>query len=308
MVSKFNPIPFILPLLVVGCDPMSPLPPRVVPAAEFSRAVHEGKAADFSVFNATPESERAAHGRGAESARARLADEGFQARGGIDVPSPQFVVNEKNLPLPQVSSGPPPGSGSPYVNGPMTSNPSLWPDQGEGVFALRDQRAFQPMDIVTILISESQEGKKKAETNTKGEFTLKAAISKFFGLETKDWKSNNDSLDPTALVDATTDKEYKGKGETTRSGSLKGNISAVILEVLPNSLIRIEGSKIISVNTEEEIMVVSGLVRPRDIDALNRVESSRIANMRIDFYGRGVVGEQQGPGWGARLFQWVWPF
>ena len=80
------------------------------------------------------------------------------------------------------------------------------------------------------------------------------------------------------------------------------------MEVLPNGLLRIEGSKIISVNSEEEIMVISGLVRQRDVLATNEVASSRIANMRIDFYGQGVVADKQSPGWGARIFDTIWPF
>ena len=63
-----------------------------------------------------------------------------------------------------------------------------------------------------------------------------------------------------------------------------------------------------SINSEEEIMVVSGLVRQRDITADNKVDSNRIANMRIDFYGHGNLSEAQSPGWGARLFGYVWPF
>lgn len=295
---------------------------RLVPAQEFSKAVRDGKAGAFSIFDVDPNDERraqfkpAVYQEGSEVTEAqslllpaanRLPAQGYALKQSIDLPSQQFVVDEKTLPLPSLPPGPPPGSSSPYLNGPMSANPSLWPDQGDGVFAMRDARAFQTMDVVTILVSESQEGRKKAETNTKGEFSLTAAIKSFFGFE-KSWESNNDDLKSTSLVDASTDTEFKGKGETKRSGSLTGKLSAVILETLPNGLLRLEGSKIISVNNEEEIMVISGLVRARDIDAQNRVESSRIANMRIDFYGRGVVNDQQGPGWGARVFEAVWPF
>src|SRR5262249_3697406 len=114
--------------------------------------------------------------------------------------------------------------------------------------------------------------------------------------------------DPANLINAETHQKYEGDGETKREGTLKARISAVILEVLPNGLIRLEGTKIVSVDHEEEIMVISGLARPRDIDAGNQIDSSRIANMRIDFYGRGVVAEHTFPGWGARLLRYVWPF
>ncbi len=209
---------------------------------------------------------------------------------------------------PSTASNIPPGSRAPYYNGQMTSNPSLWPDEGQGASLFKDFRAFQAMDILTVLINESSSGKKSADTDTKSEFSILAGITEFFGLETRKWAANNTSLDPTALINASTDTEFKGEGETERTGTLIAKMSALIVEVLPNGLLRIEGNKIVSLNNEEEIMVISGLVRQRDITSRNEVDSGRIANMRVDFYGRGVVAEQQQPGWGARIIDFIWPF
>ena len=203
---------------------------------------------------------------------------------------------------------PPPGSFAPYYTGQMRSNPSLWPDEAQGSMLFRDHRAFQAMDVVTIVVNENTTGKKKAETGSESKYGLTAGIANFFGIETKKWKANNTGLDPEALIGAETETNFDGKGETTRTGTLRGQISAVIMETLPNGLLRIEGTKIVSINAEEEVMVVSGLVRPIDVSADNQVDSRRIANMRIDFYGQGVLGENQAPGWGARFFNWVWPF
>lgn len=209
---------------------------------------------------------------------------------------------------PYIPAALPPGSSAPYLTGQMTPNPSLWPDEAQGASMFRDMRASQAMDVITIVIDETTRGRKKAETDSEGKYSLSAAIENFFGIETKSWAANNTSLDPTALVNATTNNKFEGEGETKREGELKAKISAVIMEVLPNSLLRVEGTKIVSVNDEEEVMVLSGLVRQRDIDALNQIQSSRIANMRIDFYGRGVIAENQQPGWLGRIFNRVWPF
>ncbi len=202
----------------------------------------------------------------------------------------------------------PPGSSAPYYNGQMTANPSLWPDEAQGAFLFNDYRASQAMDIITIVIDENNRGTKKADTETKSEFDLIAGITEFFGIETTKWMANNTSLDPSQLISASTETEYTGEGETEREGRLTGKISAVIMEKLPNGLLRVEGTKIISLNEEEEVLVISGLVRQRDISAVNEVQSSRVANVRIDFYGRGVIGEQQKPGWASRIFELVWPF
>lgn len=218
--------------------------------------------------------------------------------------TPQFNTPQQLPHPPSV----PPGSRAPYYNGQMTANPSLWPDDGNSAALFKDFRAFQAMDLITIVVNESSTGKKNAVTETQSEFSLLAGISNFFGIETRKWAANNDSLDPSKMLSATSETEFKGDGETQRSGSLRARISAVIMEMLPNGLLRIEGTKIVSINSEEEILVISGLVRQRDVTSGNEVDSGRIANMRIDFYGRGVVGDEQAPGWGARLFRWIWPF
>ena len=78
--------------------------------------------------------------------------------------------------------------------------------------------------------------------------------------------------------------------------------------MLPSGLLRIEGEKIISVNNEDQVMVISGLVRQRDINSNNEVASGSIAQMRIDYFGKGVVAETQIGGWLGRILRIIWPF
>jgi flagellar L-ring protein precursor FlgH len=152
-----------------------------------------------------------------------------------------------------------------------------------------------------VVINDNTIGQKRGDTQTKSQFDLLAGITNFFGIETSKWESNNEGLDSSALIKANTESEYKGTANIQRQGSLQAQLSAVILELLPNGVLRLEGSKIVSINSEEEIMVISGLVRQRDISSDNKVDSNRLANMRIDFYGHGNLSEAQSPGWGARL-------
>ena len=164
------------------------------------------------------------------------------------------------------------------------------------------------MDIITILVNENTQGEKKAQSDEESKFSLLASIANFFGLETRAWQSNNTNLDPANLINASTHSKFEGDTQMKRSGNLQAKVSAVIMEVFPNGLMRIEGTKIVSIDSEEEIVVITGLVRSRDIDSLNQVDSSRIADMRIDLYGQGLMAEHTRPGWGARAFQYIWPF
>lgn len=186
-------------------------------------------------------------------------------------------------------------------------SPSLYRENhGDGAL-FRDFRAWKPMDLVTILVTEVANAAQNANTQVDSSTTLGAAVTRFLGIETS-IADRNTQLVPTALVDASTTSEFDGQGITRRSDNLTGTISAMVHEVLPSGVLRIEGKKIISVNSEERTMIISGLVRPQDIDSLNQIRSTQIANMRIDYFGNGVLSEVQSPGIITRIFNKIWPF
>jgi flagellar L-ring protein precursor FlgH len=64
----------------------------------------------------------------------------------------------------------------------------------------------------------------------------------------------------------------------------------------------VSGRQSLKINGEEQRIVLSGLVRKVDIADDNTVLSSRIADARIEFDGRGFVANQSKPGWLARFF------
>ena len=184
---------------------------------------------------------------------------------------------------------------------------SLWQESGRSNNLFRDERAWQTMDLITILVTEDSEGKKEAKTDTKSEFSLTAAIKQFLGVP-QYIEQSNPTVNPEAMIDAETSRKFKGEAETSRKGKLKAKISAVVVEVLPGDILRVSGEKIISVNDEEQVMVISGLIRPKDINTRNEVDSSKLAQLRIDYYGRGTVGDYQSAGWLSGWVSKLWPF
>ncbi len=184
---------------------------------------------------------------------------------------------------------------------------SLWRESRAGNEVFRDFRAWQPLDLVTIVVTEQSLGQQLANTEVKAKSEYLAAIENFFGLEqqTQNWTNPPDL---TSLIQAQTKNDFRGEGRTLRQAQLNARISAVVAEVLPSGLLRIEGEKIISVNNEEQVLIISGLVRQRDINSNNEVNASQIAQVRIDYYGKGTVGEAQYGGWLSRLLRILWPF
>ena len=254
-----------------------------VPATSFAKSVRDGKNKDFSVYQALSEKNPGMNNQNPQAHYVSNGD-GYNGRSARDPYA------------------------DPLADPTRGNNASLWMDESDAYGMFRDLRAFQPMDVITVMIRENNFGKKQADTTADSKFSFSAGIGALFGLDKKVESLSPTSFNPASMVDANTASKLDAKGETTRQGSLTGAISAVIMEVLPNGLMRIEGSKIISMNSEEEIMVISGLVRQRDINSENTIDSSRVANMRIDFYGKGTLGEIQEPGWLYGFLKKVLPF
>lgn len=183
--------------------------------------------------------------------------------------------------------------------------PSLWNDRGGTLFS--DRRARKVNDVVTVTVSESAKASKEANTSLGRDSSADLGISAFFGLE-KSLSSRNGNLDPAGLVKADGSTSFDGSGKTSREETLSTTVTAVVRELLPNGNMVIEARRQISVNGENQVMVLHGVIRPEDVDGNNSVPSSRVAQARIEYFGEGVISERQTPGWMARLIERVWPF
>jgi len=184
---------------------------------------------------------------------------------------------------------------------------SLWRDEVSANYLFADTRARFPGDLLTILIAEDSSGLKEADTSTSTKTDISGSIDEFFGVP--QWvNSNNPTVNPSQLVKAATSRKWDGVGTTSRKGSLTARMTATVTAIAPNGNLWVQGEKIISVNKEDQHLVVQGWVRPEDIDAQNQVFSTRLAGGRIDYYGVGVVGIKQRESVGMVLLDWLWPF
>ena len=132
-------------------------------------------------------------------------------------------------------------------------------------------------------------------------------IKKNFGLENR-FPSGSNFFNPFSSVQSDYSNTFDGSGSTARSGDLTAYMSARIIQVLPNGNLVIEGNREVRVNNENQIITLTGIVRPRDISSANVVQSTYLADARISYSGTGVLNDQQRPGWLARILDKVWPF
>jgi flagellar L-ring protein FlgH len=190
----------------------------------------------------------------------------------------------------------------PMMSPPSTAG-SLWQDGNGRAYMFEDLRASRVGDIVIVQIVEEHKGSKSANTQADRDSTYDGSLGgSFLGL-------NNFAsafVDGVAL-NASTKNEFEGKGSTSREDTLTGTIAARVVEVLPNGDMRINGRREVTVNSEKQTMIISGIVRRIDLDTTNTVLSSSIADAEIEYSGLGVVDDVQRPGWGIRIIDWILP-
>jgi flagellar L-ring protein FlgH len=187
---------------------------------------------------------------------------------------------------------------------PATYNPnSLWRNGSRAFF--KDQRAHEIGDILTITVNINDSAVLNNETQRARTNTTDTGITNFFGVA--NLPLTNQQLPARTLTsDGTT--SFTGNGSINRSEALVTNIAAVVTQVLPNGNLVVEGKQEIRVNFEMRQLIVGGIVRPEDIQSDNTIDSSKIAEERLSYGGKGQITQVQQPPWGQQFFDIVLPF
>jgi len=103
-------------------------------------------------------------------------------------------------------------------------------------------------------------------------------------------------------------RNFNGKGTADQSNSLSGEVSVTVVAVYPNNTMLVQGQKRVTLNRGDEFVQIKGIVRTADISADNRVLSTRVADARIAYTGKGDVARAGRQGWLGRFFSVISPF
>jgi flagellar L-ring protein precursor FlgH len=160
-----------------------------------------------------------------------------------------------------------------------------------------DRRARHVNDLLTINVVESITASGSADSALAKASDASHAIPGLFGLE----KKLPGFIDPTALVAAKSGSNFKGSGTTNRTGALTALLTARVAEVLPNGDLVVEGVREIEINGDLQVVVLSGVVRVTDVSPENIVPSTSVGQLRIRYFGRGLMKDSLGPGFLIRM-------
>jgi flagellar L-ring protein FlgH len=176
----------------------------------------------------------------------------------------------------------------------------------EGTLIANQTRTLEVGDIITVVVEETINARTQANTDTKKESEIQSEA----GADENSFITDALKLAATKLpvwhIDA--ENEHRTTGKTQRSNTLTTTISCTVMEVFENNNARIEGSKRVTVNREDSEILVTGMIRARDVSSTNTVSSDQVADAVIQLKGRGDLWNNQRRGLLTRFLDWFSPF
>jgi flagellar L-ring protein precursor FlgH len=159
-------------------------------------------------------------------------------------------------------------------------------------------RAAMVGDIITITLVERTQASKSnsADTGRDGSIGLTPPTTGLLSL----FKPSDVGMSGT--------NSFSGKGAATQSNALSGEVTVTIAQVFPNGNMLVKGQKALTLNRGDEFIQISGIVRQADISPDNRVPSTRVADARITYTGKGEIARASRQGWLQRFFTMISPF
>ena len=181
---------------------------------------------------------------------------------------------------------------------------SLWRNGSRAFF--KDQRAARIGDILTVTVNITDKANIANETQRSRTNKEDSGVTDFAG--SKLLGGSAAKVLPGRLLTADSTASSDGKGSVNRQEALQTNVAAVVTQLLPNGNLVVEGKQEIRVNFEIRELIVAGIVRPEDIQSDNTIDSSKIAQARIAYGGRGQITDIQQPRYGQQVMDVLLPF
>ncbi|MHB1371553.1 MAG: flagellar basal body L-ring protein FlgH, partial [Pseudomonadaceae bacterium] len=162
------------------------------------------------------------------------------------------------------------------------------------------RRARQVGDTITINLVERNTAQKSANANATRTGSMTAGIGPINRLPL----SGLNGLE----LEADAESDFAGKGAAAANNAFNGTITVTVIDVYPNGNLLVSGEKMVAINQGNEFIRFSGVINPNNVTAANTVQSTQVADARIEYRGSGFIDESNTMGWLQRFFVAIMPF
>ena len=183
---------------------------------------------------------------------------------------------------------------------------SLWRAGAKAFF--KDHRAKAVGDILTGQLNLDDSASLANSTERERDDSEDTDVTNLLGLEAEFAKKLPQAIAPGSVMSFGSKHETKGDGSIDRSETVELTFAAVVTQILPNGALAIIGRQEVQVNNELRELMVTGVIRPEDIESDNTITHDKIAEMRVAYGGRGTLSGLQNPRWGTEVWDILFPF
>lgn len=195
------------------------------------------------------------------------------------------------------------------VHQPMSARPEMRvaaPASGaiyQGAVArplFEDRRARHVGDTITVNLVERNNATKASNARMARDSSISGGITALSKVPLNTMAGLN--------AEAEMASDFTGSGAAAANNAFNGTITVTVVEVLPNGNLLVSGEKQIAINQGNEYIRFSGVINANNVTTANTVQSTQVADARIEYRGSGYIDEAQTMGWLSRVFQSVMPF
>ncbi len=175
-----------------------------------------------------------------------------------------------------------------------------------------DRRAMKPNDLITVIISEkssaSYSSSKDYKSASGGNSTPPRLTYNGQNERKKKEAEYLDDKNNYNFTKSSNNTNFKGGGSQKKSEDLNVVLSARIIKVLENGNYFIYGNKEVLVDGEKQILKVSGVIRPYDIERNNTIQSKFLADAKIEYTNLGNLSNSNKKKFAADAMETQMPY
>lgn len=163
-----------------------------------------------------------------------------------------------------------------------------------------DRRARIVGDTLTVLLTETTSASASASNSLERASKASQNVSAMGRIPLKNFDYFNSGYESNT--------EFDSSGAASNNNRFSGSITVTVIDVYPNGNLLVSGEKQIAIGRETQFVRLSGVVNPTFLSINNQINSTQVADARIEYKGNGPIDEASVMGWLARFFLNVMPF
>lgn len=200
----------------------------------------------------------------------------------------------------------------PVVAGqPLPPNPVADLD-GVSLYAIQPlpPRQIQVNDLVTIIVNQSSKIERDQTLEADKDTSIQFDINQFLDMQELLKEARLVAGDSTTLpsIDVTSNRSFDGEGKMDREDRITARITAKVVDVKPNGTVVLEARSTLFTDDEEQLMLISGSCRAEDITQSNTVQSTQLADLRLEIHHGGDVRDATKKGFITRALDTIFAF